>query len=406
MSTSTTTNKGLTKVTVGTEVGTWGPYINSDMDIIDKALGGTVSYALSSSNQTVSSTDAQNQRILLTGTLTANINLVFPSGVGGDWVVTNSTANSGGPWAVTATTGSGLTTVVTQGVSSFIYSDGTNVQPAVSTSLTNNSVSNSILAQAPAYTIKGNPTSSTANVQDASLTTFLDTISATQGVVLYRSASGWVALSPGTSGQFLQTQGASNNPQWATPSGSFLIRAPQILTSGTSYTTPSNCTKIYVELVGAGGGGGSSPGGGGGGGGYTAKYFTVTPSTAYTYAIGSAGAVSNNGGATTFTVGATTITGGGGAAGASGAGGGGGGVGSGGDLNITGGGGGPGGAANYPLYFAGNGGSSFFGGGGSGATSQSNSNPSPTGGPGGNYGGGGAANSAGAAGVIRIWEYT
>lgn len=406
MSTSLTTNKGLSKVTVGTEVGTWGPYINTDMDILDKSLGSTVSYALSSSNQTVSSTDAQNQRILLTGTLTANISLIFPSGVGGDWIVTNNTANSGGPWIVTGTTGLGLTTTLPQGSSCFIYSDGTNVQQAVTTSLSNNSVTNAILAQATAYTIKGNPTSSTTNVQDASLSTYLDTISATQGVVLYRSASGWVALSPGTNGQFLQTQGASSNPQWATPTGSFLIRAPQILTSGTSYTTPSNCTKIYVELVGGGGGGGTSPGGGGGGGGYSAKYFTVISSTAYSYAIGTGGAVNTSGGNTTFTVGATTITGGGGSAGAAGAGGGGGGTGSGGDLNIVGGGGGPGGVANYPLYLAGNGGSSFFGGGGSGATSQSNSLTSPTGGPGGNYGGGGAANSAGAPGMIRIWEYT
>jgi len=34
-----------------------------------------------------------------------------------------------------------------------------------------------------------------------------------------------------------------------------LIRAPRVLESGTSYTTPSNCTSIYVEMVGGGGGG-------------------------------------------------------------------------------------------------------------------------------------------------------
>jgi hypothetical protein len=37
-----------------------------------------------------------------------------------------------------------------------------------------------------------------------------------------------------------------------------LIRAPQVLTSGTSYTTPANCTQIYVECIGGGGGGGAS----------------------------------------------------------------------------------------------------------------------------------------------------
>lgn len=40
-------------------------------------------------------------------------------------------------------------------------------------------------------------------------------ISNTQGSILYRSASGWVALGPGTSGYFLKTQGAAANPIWA-----------------------------------------------------------------------------------------------------------------------------------------------------------------------------------------------
>mgnify|MGYP000122439633 CR=1 FL=1 len=37
------------------------------------------------------------------------------------------------------------------------------------------------------------------------------------GDVLYRNASSWYRLAPGTSGQFLQTQGVGSSPQWATP---------------------------------------------------------------------------------------------------------------------------------------------------------------------------------------------
>lgn len=44
-----------------------------------------------------------------------------------------------------------------------------------------------------------------------------------QGDVLYYNGTDWVALSPGTSGEYLETQGASANPQWsavsALPSG-------------------------------------------------------------------------------------------------------------------------------------------------------------------------------------------
>lgn len=43
----------------------------------------------------------------------------------------------------------------------------------------------------------------------------LDTISSTRGSVLYRGATGWVALAPSTSGFSLQTQGAGANPVWA-----------------------------------------------------------------------------------------------------------------------------------------------------------------------------------------------
>lgn len=91
-----------------------------------------------------------------------------------------------------------------------------------------NTVGNTKLAQTAAFTLKGNPTNATANVQDAALSTFLDTISATQGTVLYRGASTWSALAPGTSGQYLTSGGASANPSWSTAAG-----GGNVSTSGT-----------------------------------------------------------------------------------------------------------------------------------------------------------------------------
>ena len=112
------------------------------------------------------------------------------------------------------------------------------------------------------------------------------------------------------------------------------IRSPQYLTSGTSYTTPSNCTSILVEAWGGGGGGGgagsvaTSPGGGGSGA-YAIRYFDVSPSTSYTYAVGAGGAGGTSGGSngnpgtaggsTTFAAGSPLVTltaGGGGGGGA------------------------------------------------------------------------------------------
>jgi len=54
---------------------------------------------------------------------------------------------------------------------------------------------------------------SIGSLSDVTLTTVA------QGHILYRNASGWVNLGPGTNGQYLQTQGAGANPQWATGSG-------------------------------------------------------------------------------------------------------------------------------------------------------------------------------------------
>lgn len=229
----------------------------------------------------------------------------------------------------------------------------------------------------------------------------------------------------GTSGQVLQSNGNAA-PSWTTISATgALIRAPQILTSGTSYTTPSNCTKIYVEAWGGGGNGGSamgssayqSAGGGGGAGAYCAKYFTVTGSTAYTYAIGAAG------GNTTFTVSATTITAGAGASssGAPTAGvssGAAGGTATNGDINARGASGttgflATGGANNKLNAIGGAGGSSAIGGGG---IASINIGGNGAGGAAVGYasGGAGAVSSdastqnggSGTQGVIRIWEFT
>jgi hypothetical protein len=43
----------------------------------------------------------------------------------------------------------------------------------------------------------------------------LDGISTTQGSILYRGASGWTALAPGTAGLKLTTNGAGADPTWA-----------------------------------------------------------------------------------------------------------------------------------------------------------------------------------------------
>ena len=105
--------------------------------------------------------------------------------------------------------------------------------------------------------------------------------------------------------------------------------AMQVLTSGTTWTCPLGVRTAKITGTGGGGSGGKSSGSvvsaGGSGAGTFIKQVRLTPGTAYTYAIGSAGAsqttagvAGNNGGNTTFNDGVTTYTatgGGGGSAG-------------------------------------------------------------------------------------------
>jgi hypothetical protein len=77
-------------------------------------------------------------------------------------------------------------------------------------------IANPIKAAA-ANTVFSNDKSTTAIPAFNTLTSIIDNaIGSTQGEILYRGASAWTVLPHGTSGQLLETQGASANPQWTT----------------------------------------------------------------------------------------------------------------------------------------------------------------------------------------------
>lgn len=81
-------------------------------------------------------------------------------------------------------------------------------------------VSNSELATMTDGTVKANVSGSAASPSDVTITALLDKLfGTTQGSIIYRGASAWAALGPGTSGYFLKTQGAAANPLWASLPG-------------------------------------------------------------------------------------------------------------------------------------------------------------------------------------------
>ena len=64
--------------------------------------------------------------------------------------------------------------------------------------------------------VLGRKTAGAGDTEELTFSEVLDFVgSAAQGDILYRNASAWVRLGAGTSGHYLQTQGAGANPQWA-----------------------------------------------------------------------------------------------------------------------------------------------------------------------------------------------
>ena len=77
----------------------------------------------------------------------------------------------------------------------------------------------SFAAIAARYLLANN-TGSTAIPTAVTLTALLDGVfGTTQGSVLYRGASAWASLGPGTSGYVLKTSGAGANPSWTSNTG-------------------------------------------------------------------------------------------------------------------------------------------------------------------------------------------
>ncbi len=84
---------------------------------------GITSKTLTGSDVTLTNSEAAKDIIVLSGTLTANVNLIVPVFVK-QWIVANNTS---GAFTVTVKTASGTGGLVTQGTSRVFYGDGTNV---------------------------------------------------------------------------------------------------------------------------------------------------------------------------------------------------------------------------------------------------------------------------------------
>ena len=125
----------LTVQATGANSGTWGQITNTNLLILEQAIGGydavgvTSGATLTFSNGVLS--NGKNQVLKLTGTITGNVNVIIPDSVEKTYTVQNSTT---GAHTVTfkTTSGTGVTWTATDKGTKTLYSDGTNVLEGLS----------------------------------------------------------------------------------------------------------------------------------------------------------------------------------------------------------------------------------------------------------------------------------
>lgn len=131
-----TNNTGIELIADGEQTGAWGQRTNDNFDIVDRALNGSVSIALSGTTGTVTTgqgsttgvnTFGQFAVLVFTGSPSGtNTVTIAPNTAQKTYFVTNSTAET-----VVLTQGSGANVTVPAGLSKIVFTDGGGATAAV-----------------------------------------------------------------------------------------------------------------------------------------------------------------------------------------------------------------------------------------------------------------------------------
>ena len=132
MANTTSASLKLTVQATGENSGTWGQITNTNLLILEQAIGGYAGVGLNAttgatlvfSNGVLS--NGKNQVLRLTGTITTAVNVTIPDSIEKTYLVENATT---GAFTVTfkTTSGTGATWSTTDKGYKILYSDGTNV---------------------------------------------------------------------------------------------------------------------------------------------------------------------------------------------------------------------------------------------------------------------------------------
>ena len=138
MANSTSASLKLTVQATGENSGTWGQITNTNLLILEQAIGGFQSVAITTGATLTFSNGAlsngKNQVLKLVGTIGGAVNVVVPDSVEKTYIIDNATT---GAYTVTVKTssGTGVTWAAADKGTKMVYSDGTNVVDTAFTDL-------------------------------------------------------------------------------------------------------------------------------------------------------------------------------------------------------------------------------------------------------------------------------
>ena len=133
MANSTSANLKLTVQATGENSGTWGQITNTNLLILEQAIGGYDAFNVTNASRALTFTNGalsngKNEVIKLTGTLEGNLNVTIPDSVEKTYLVEDACNHAG--FTLTFKTTSGTGVLLCEGHTYTLYSDGTNVVKA------------------------------------------------------------------------------------------------------------------------------------------------------------------------------------------------------------------------------------------------------------------------------------
>jgi hypothetical protein len=306
MASSYSTDLKLELMVTGENAGTWGDKTNTNLNLVQQAIAGFESIALSDggtvalamSDATLS--NARNMVLKFTGTLTSASTVTIPDSIEKFYIIDLSAVTGVTNLTIKTVSGTGFTAGEAAIVAA--YSDGTNLNEIALNTLGGTIATAQIDDNAiTSAKISANQVTTAKIADDAITTAKISSLQVTSAKIANDAVGpdqlANTAVSAGsytTANITVDAQGRlTAASSGAGGDGSYVPRFIGEGPASGNFTTPSNASKYYAYATGGGGGGGEQGdnSGGSSGGRGASSFFTgpVSASTSYAYTIGAAG---------------------------------------------------------------------------------------------------------------------